>query len=510
MEEEEDLEGGNDLEEQEGQERETAEGEGYIKGKVLNILVDSGSTHSFITPGWAKEGVELVQTHPLAITVANGEKLYSRARSNQLKWRMQGQEFEHDFRVIQMGGSDMVLGVDWMKKFSPLVMDFKEMTLSFEKEGQSIVLQGGRKPPYVRMISEKKMLRLTEREPDCQGELYFLSVESEDTDVPTVLQPLLLEFAEVFGEPKGMPPRRAHDHAIFLKQGTTPINLRPYRFPYHQKGEIEKQVAEMQLNAATEKNRFPIPMVDDLLDELKGAGCFSKIDLRSGYWQIRVKQEDIHKTAFRTHHGHYGFKVMPFGLTNAPATFQALMNSLFEPYLRRFVLVFFDDILVYSVNMEEHYKHLRIVLEVLRVNQLFARRKKCFFGQKQVEYLGHIISEQGVATGPAKIEAMRNWPLPKTLKSLRGFLGLTGYYRMFIKGYGGISKPLTNMLRKEGFAWIEESRRAFEQLKQAMCQAPVLALPDFSKTFCLEIDATEILTDEVITNVSDASRCKPR
>ncbi|KAL4317946.1 hypothetical protein GQ457_18G013810 [Hibiscus cannabinus] len=433
--------------------------QGTINGKTLNILVDSGSTHSFIIPSWAREGVKVIQTNPLAITVANGEKF----------------------------------------KFSPVVMDFRKMTLSFEKEGQTVLLQGGKKPSNVKLESGKKMSKLTEKEPECQGEIYLLNVEEEGTEVPSKLQPLLTEFVEVFEEPQGLPPPRTHDHAIVLKQGTHPINLRPYRFPYHQKAEVEKQVSQMlansviqtskspfaapclmvkkkdgswrfcvdyrQLNAATIKNKFPIPMVDELLDELKGAGYFSKIDLRSGYWQIRVKAEDIPKTAFRTHQGHYEFKVMPFGLTNAPATFQALMNNPFQPYLRKFVLVFFDDILIYSASMQEHYQHLKRVLEVLKANHLFAKKSKCFFGQQKIEYLGHIISKEGVATDPEKIEAMKDWPLPGSLKSLRGFLGLTGYYRKFIKGYGGISKPLTNMLKKDGFKWSEEAKLAFEQLK---------------------------------------------
>jgi len=199
---------------------------------------------------------------------------------------------------------------------------------------------------------------------------------------------------------------------------------------------------------------------------------------------------DIHKTAFRTHQGLFEFLVMPFGLTNAPATFQALMNAVLKPFLRRFVLVFFDDILIYSQSWAEHLLRIRAVLEALQKHALFLKQSKCSFGEQSVTYLGHVISAQGVAMDENKVKAVLTWPIPKSVRALRGILGLAGYYRCFIKDYGLIAAPLTRLLKKEGFLWDEAALSAFRALQTALSTAPVLHLPDFSTPFVVECDAS--------------------
>ena len=255
------------------------------------------------------------------------------------------------------------------------------------------------------------------------------------------------------------------------------------------------------LNAITVKDRFPIPTVDELLDELHGATVFSKIDLTTGYHQIRVAAKDTHKTAFRTIDGHYEFLVKPFGLSNAPSTFQATMNDIFRARLRRHVLVFFDDILVYSRSTEEHYLHLRQVFETLSQHPFLAKASKCTFAVPSIAYLGDIISAHGVEADPDKLQAIQAWPTPHNLPTLRGFLGLTGYYRRFVQHYARLAAPLTDLLKRQVFQWSTKSEATFSALKSAMVSLVSLSLPNFSEPFDITTDASTVTVRAVLSQM---------
>jgi hypothetical protein len=216
------------------------------------------------------------------------------------------------------------------------------------------------------------------------------------------------------------------------------------------------------LNNVTIKNKYPLPRIQDLFDQVRGARVFSKIDLRSGYHQIKIKKEDVPKTAFVLRYGHHEYLVIPFGLTNAPAIFMNLMDKIFMPYLDKFVIVFIDHILIYSKDKEEHAKHLRIALQILREHQLYAKFSKCEFWLDQVEFLGHVISKEGIAVNPSKVASVLEWEAPKNVKQIKGFLGMVGYYRRFIEGFSKIAGPMTKLLRKNTpFVWTKECEVSF-------------------------------------------------
>ena len=246
-----------------------------------------------------------------------------------------------------------------------------------------------------------------------------------------------------------------------------------------------------ELNKLTIKNMYPLPRIDDLFDQLKDAVHFSKIDLRSGYHQLKIKPEDIPKTAFRTRYGHYEFLVMAFGLTNAPTTFMDLMNMIFKKHLDKFMIVFIDDILIYSPTAEKHAEHLRITLEILRKEKLYAKFSKCEFWLKEVQFLGHVVSNEGIKVDPTKIAVVLDWERPRTPTEVRSFMGLAGYYRRFVKDFAKIATPLTKLTRKnEKFVWNDKCEESFQELKKRLITTPVLMLPDEQGNFVIYSDAS--------------------
>ncbi|GKA05416.1 reverse transcriptase domain-containing protein [Tanacetum coccineum] len=334
------------------------------------------------------------------------------------------------------------------------------------------------------------------------------------------------DFPEVFlNDLTGLPPMREIEFRIDLIPGALPVVKSPYRLVPSGMQELSNQLKDLQkkgfirpshspwgapvlfvkkkdgalrmcidyreLNKLTIKNRYPLPRIDDLFDQLQGACCFSKIDLRSGYHQLRVREEDIPKTAFRTRYGHFEFTVMPFGLTNAPAVFMDLMNRVCKPYLDKFVIVFIDDILIYSKSEEEHEAHLKTILDLLKEEKLYAKFSKCEFWLKEVQFLGHVVNRDGIHVDPSKVESVKNWKTPESPTEIRSFLGLAGYYRRFIENFSKIAKPLTLLTQKnKAYVWGDKQEEAFRILKEKLCNAPVLALPDGPNDFVVYCDAS--------------------
>ncbi|GJS58032.1 putative mitochondrial protein [Tanacetum coccineum] len=396
------------------------------------------------------------------------------------EWSLQGETFTSDVMLLPLGGCEMVLGIHWLATLGDIQCNFKNLIMKFEHMGRKMVLRGTRNTTMHWMqgkgtskggqIKQAKLALMVL----CVYLVTLWKIKG-NLVVDKEVDKVLVKFERVFELPTKLPPQRAHDHQIPLMPNTPPINVRPYRHTPNKKDAIELMVKELlesgvirtsqspfsspivmvkkkdgswrmcadyrQLNKYTVKDKFPIPVIEELIDELSGSVVFSKLDLRSGYHQISMSEAGIYKTAFRTHEGHYEFLVMPFGLTNAPLTFQSLMNTVFNPFLRKFMLVFFDDILIYSKSMEEHGNHLELVLQVVQDNTLFAKKSKCSFAVYQVEYLGDIIFAQA-------------------------------------------------LLKKNAFKLNDAAELAYNQLKKAMMEAPVLALPNFDQEFVIKTDAS--------------------
>jgi hypothetical protein len=398
-------------------------------------------------------------------------------------------------------GIDIILGMDWLRKYDGVILCVKRAIRLTKKDGTIVEFSAAIPVEQVRLLNKVQGTSLNE-----------IGIAREYPDV----------FPE---ELPGMPPNYDIEFIIELLPRTPPISKRSYRMPVNELVELKKQIAELQskgfihpssspwdapvlfvekkdgtqqmcvdyrsLNEVTIKNRYPLPRIEDLFDQIKGASIFSKIDLRSGYHQLKIRESDIPKIAFRTRYGLYEYTVTSFGLTNAPAYFMYLMNKVFMEYFDKFVVVFIDDILLFSKMKEEHENHLRMVLEKIRSNQLYTKFSKCEFWLMEVAFLGHVISTAGISVDPSKVKDVLNWMPPTNASEICSFLGLAGYYHRFIKDFSKIVKPMTRLPKKnKDFNWTEECQVSFEELKKRLTSAPVLILPDITKKFDIYCDAS--------------------
>eukprot|EP00253_Pinus_taeda_P022952 PITA_22952 len=502
--------------------------EGNISNLTVSILIDPGATLSYVSPKIV-ERCKLQSTkfkNPWLVQLATGAKRRVGAKIKDCSFTIAGQPVMADLNVLPLGSYDILIGMDWLEKHWSLV-DCKTKIIYFKDSlGNKKEMQGIKRPVQVRPITANQLAKCVRK--GCQ--IYAVQVGYADSkDKTAILNNILViqEFTDVFPEEiPGLPPKRNIDFTIELVPGAAPVSRAPYRMSVPELTELKMQLQELldknyirpsvspwgapvlfvkkkdgtfrmcidyrQLNKLTIKNKYPLPRIDELFDQVKGATVFSKIDLRSGYHQIRIKEQDIAKTAFRTRYDHYEFVVLPFGLTNAPETFMCLMNIIFHQYLDRFVLIFIDDILVYSRTVEEHQEHLRKVLQTLREHQLYAKFSKCDFFKEEIQYLGHVISKEGIAVDPEKIKAIMDWPVPKDVADIRSFMGLAGYYRRFVEGFSRVAFPITSLQKKgKSFQWTPNCQKSFEQLKHLLTTAPILRIADPDKDYVVCTDASK-------------------
>ncbi|KAI3687110.1 hypothetical protein L1987_80801 [Smallanthus sonchifolius] len=496
-----------------------------VNSQYASILFDTGADKSFVSlnfePLLAKTRSQLEKT--FTVEVANGDSLTIESIIYDCSLELNDHTFPINLVPMPLGSFDIIIGMDWLSNHHAEVICFEKCIRIPLPSGETLRVFGEKPCKGLKLMpctTAQKYLR--------KKYVAFLAhIVQKDVKKKSIQDiPIIRDFPEVFPEDlSGLPPVRQVEFRIDLVPGANPVARAPYRLAPSEMQELASQLQELsdkgfirpshspwgapvlfvkkkdgsfrmcidyrELNKLTVKNRYPLPRIDDLFDQLQGSTCFSKIDLRSGYHQLRVQEDDIPKTAFRTRYGHYEFMVMPFGLINAPAVFMDLMNRVCKPYLDKFVIIFIDDILIYSKTKADHEQHLRLVLDLLKKEQIYAKFSKCEFWLKEVQFLGHIVNDKGIHVDPAKIETVKNWNTPKTPTEVRSFLGLAGYYRRFISNFSKIAVPLTALTHKgKTYEWGPKQEEAFQTLKQKLCNAPILTLPDGSDDLVVYCDAS--------------------
>ncbi|XP_021753565.1 uncharacterized protein LOC110718935 [Chenopodium quinoa] len=469
-----------------------------VNGRRGNAMIDTGATHNFISQGEARRlGLKLIQEGGSMKAVNSAAKPVHGVARN-IPTKLGDWSGNLDFTIATMDDFNLVLGMDFLRASKAVPMPHLGSVLVAGQHPcllKTCKMRKGSKGPLLSAMQLKKGLKRNE-----PTFLATLSVKEDEAphEIPAALDKLLTEFEDLL--PKELPNG-------FLLGGLwiTRLNLFLVRGPLlealtkKQDGSLRLCIDYRALNKVTVRNHYPIPLVADLFDQLGDAVFFTKLDLKSGYHQVRIAQGDEPKTACVTRYGAFEWLVMPFGLTNAPATFYTLMNQVFHEFLDKFVVVYLDDIVIYSKTFEEHLDHLRKVFEKLQKHHMFVKQEKCAFAQEEVGFLGHFVGKGRIRMNPKKIQAIQDWKDPRNTSELRSFLGLANYYRRFIKGYSELASPLTDLLQKDRrWEWSEKQQKAFQELKDSVMREPVLALPNPNKPFEVETDASDFALGGVL------------
>ncbi|KAI3815647.1 hypothetical protein L1987_15324 [Smallanthus sonchifolius] len=463
-----------------------------VNSQYASILFDIGADKSFVSlnfePLLAKTRSQLEKT--FTVEVANGDSLTIDSVIHDCSLELNDHTFPINLVPIPLGSFDIIIGMDWLSNHHAEVICFEKCIRIPLPSGETLRVFGEKPCKGLKLMScttAQKYLR--------KKYVAFLAhVVQKDVKEKNIQDiPIIRDFPE---DISGLPPVRQVEFRIDLIPGANPVARAPYRLAPSEMQELASQLQELSDKGFIRPSHSPWGAPVLFVKKKEGSfrmcsTCFSEIDLRSGYHQLRVQEEDIPKTAFRTRYGHYEFMVMPFGLTNAPAVFMDLMNRVCKQYLDKFVIVFIDDILIYSKTKADHELHLRLVLDHLRKEQLYAKFSKCEFWLKEVQFLGHIVYNKGIHVDPAKIEAVKNWNAPKNPTEIRSFLGLAGYYRRFISNFSKIVVPLTALTHKgKTYEWGPKQEESFQTLKQKLCNAPILTLPDGNDDLVVYFDAS--------------------
>lgn len=501
-----------------------------INGKPTRAMVDTGATHNFIADQEARRLGLKLEKDASKMKAVNSAACPIAGLAKGVPIRVGSWTGTTNLMAVPLDDFQVILGMDFLHAARVVPMPFLNSICMLGEESpcmvQAVVKRVKDGMELLSALQLKKGLK--RGEPTYLAAMKLECREVGEAPIPREVGVLLEEFKGVMPDklPWGLPPRRAVDHKMELEPGTVPPARAPYRMAPPELAELRRQLDDLlesgfiraskapfgapvlfqkkhdgslrlcvdyrALNKVTVKNKYPIPLIADLFDQLGEARYFTKLDLRSGYYQVRIAEGDEPKTTCVTRYGAFECLVMPFGLTNAPATFCTLMNRLFHPYLDRFVVVYLDDIVVYSGTLEEHVEHLRAVFQILRDNQLYVKKEKCSFAQQEVTFLGHRIKGGTICMDNEKVKAIEEWDPPSKVSELRSFLGLVNYYRRFIQGFSGRAAPLTNLLKKnQPWHWTRECQEAKEDLKGAIMADPVLALPDHAKPFEVHTDASD-------------------